>query len=130
MFILALLLCLYTNPGEAMTLENINGDMPPNVTKILPIEYIKITELASEQKFDEASIYAEKYFSNLNKENKGKEKEFYLEFERFYKKSEKEYAEDQQFLHESIAKKDFIYNQFIRYFWWEYYYYTYIQSFL
>ena len=115
---LSLLLFLWFNMVGAMTLEDMNGDVPPNFAEIMPKEYVEFAVLGSERNFDGVI----EYLVRLNEKNRGYAEEFSSKLKEVYSASKKEYTEKRDFLDSSLTEKGFMYNQFLRYFWWSHYY--------
>jgi hypothetical protein len=107
--------------GEAkgvITLESINGDMPPNFETIMDKDYIDLAKLALEGKFKEVR----EFFVTPDEESKESAEMICCTLRKIYDSSFKEYIAKKELLNPQLSVKDFVYNDLLRYFWWNYYY--------
>jgi hypothetical protein len=103
------------------TIEDLNRDMPYNFQEIMPSDLIQCSQLAAEKKFDDGILVLKQ--ADKNSDTKAQiYSQIYLDLQEVYT-SAKEYFETQRdTLDDNITKKNFIYNQLLRYFWWSHYY--------
>lgn len=123
---LILLLVLYTNAVIGMTLNEYSGDCPPNYREIMPPEFIDCAKLSADQKFDEGleilkKVHGSNKYFNANKICDALKCVYKSATEKF-NSHDISFGDKKYSLDINITEKDFIYENLLRYFWWNHYY--------
>jgi len=116
---LSLLLFLLFSMVGAMTLEDMNGDVPPNFAEIMPTELVQCARLASEGRFSEGISTLKKTYGDKIPESVS------VDLRGVYDAASKCFISKRDLLDSNLTEVGFIYNQFLRYFWWSHYCYVY-----
>ena len=117
--VLSLFLC--TNTVMGMIIPE-SKDCPANYREIMPQEFLHCAKLASEEKFNEAIAalkekhIGKKYF---------KADEICNDLVKTFISSKEKYTLMKEELDPRFTVKDFIYEDLLRYFWWDHYYLVY-----
>ena len=103
---------------ELITPESLSLDNPSNYREIMPKEFIRCAQLASEEKFNEGI----ECIKNINNKKHCSNEKIRSDLEEVYTSANKKFSKHQKSLDPRFTIKDFIYEDLLRYFWWSHYY--------